>query len=164
MFKKLLLTTSAFAVAQSLEFGTVFPQEALESSFFISFSTSFSETNQRRVGSVDYVIKQKPKPRPAYETQVGAATARAWCHDNYPTEAYPGTTTPGQQEWTDYLLNCYPSLCPYLSKHPDGRPSPGNDTGVNAFHDPWDPASYAHGKLMKFNPFVSTINNDPSDD
>lgn len=148
---------------QSLEFGTVFPQEKLDSSFFISFSTSFSETNQRRVGSVDYVIKQKPKPRPSYEAEVGAPAAREWCHDNY-VEVKPGLALDQQPTNVQlYLQRCYPSLCPYLSKTPDNNPLPSNDRGVLAFHDPFNPANYFYGKLMKFNASGNTINNDPAD-
>lgn len=142
-----------------LEFGTVFPQEKLESQMFISFSESFSARDQRRVGNVDYTIKQKPKPRPEYEKAVGQGAARTWCHDNYPTVPFD----PNDPSWTSYLQNCYPSLCPYLSKHPDNSPPPGNDSTVEAFHDPFDPANYYYGKLMKFGPGTTTIGNDPAD-
>ena len=108
---------------------------------------------------MEYVIKQKPKPRPTYETQVGVDVARLWCHDNYPQVPFDLEN----EFWKAYLKNCYPSLCPYLSKHPDNNPSPSNDTGVEAFHNPWDPTSYAHGLLVKYNQFGSTIGNDPSD-
>ena len=47
------------------------------------------------------------------------------------------------------MTNCYPSLCPYLSKTPDGNPSPGNDTGVPAFHDPFATSSIAKGTINK---------------
>ncbi len=190
MRRKLLVTMSGFAVAlvsvplfaafeahvinvtakienalfvhpEALEFGTVFPQEHLDSQIFIGFSESFSERTQRRVGEVDYVIKQKPKPRPSFEASAGTPTAREWCHDNFvdiqPTTALEATTTQA------YLKNCYPSLCPYLSKHPDNAPAPGNDSTVAAFHDPNDPVNYFHGKLLKFNSSGSTINNDPAD-
>ena len=67
-----------------------------------------------------------------------------------------------------------PSLCPYLSKHPDNNPGTGtnppstgpnanNDTTVLAFHDPNATSSYAYGKLVKFNTPGNTIGNDPSD-
>lgn len=190
MFRKLLVTTSAFAVAvasvpmfaafeahvinvtakienalfvhpEALEFGTVFPQEHLDSQIFIGFSESFSERNQRRVGQVDYVIKQKPKPRPSFEASAGVPTAREWCHNNYvaiqPGMALDATTT------VAYLKDCYPSLCPYLSKHPDNTPSPSNDSVVPAFHDPFNPLNYFYGKLLKFDSSGNTINNDPAD-
>lgn len=142
---------------QSLQFGTVFPQEHLESSFFMSFSNSFSETTQNRVGKVDYVIKQKPKPRESYEQQVGVEVARDYCHSNSPVN--PGDLN------DPYYVNCYPSICPYLSKHPDNNPATGpnalNDNGVSAFHDP--ETMVASGTLVKFNSPGNTIGNDPGD-
>ena len=147
---------------EGLEYGTVFPQEHLLTSFFISFSNSFSATDQRRVGTVEYRIKQKPKPLPAFEVSAGGVDiARAWCHDNYPATPYSAT----DPLWTTYLGNCYPSLCPYLSKTPDGLPSSGqnanNDVGLPPFHNPW--TQFALGKLVKFNANGTTIDNDPSD-
>src|SRR3989344_7415358 len=65
------IENALFVHPQSRQFGTVFPQEHLEQGIFVTFSESFSEESQTRVGTVEYVIKQKPKPRPAYETQVG---------------------------------------------------------------------------------------------
>lgn len=134
---------------QSLEYGTVFPQEHLDSSFFITFSQSFSATSQRRVGKIDYVVKQKPqcvKPNGDF-VQVGEDE-----QDNF---VCPEGST------------MRPILCPYLSKHPDNIPSTGananNDIGVPAFHDPNATSSYAYGKLVKFNSSGSTIGNDPSD-
>ena len=121
---------------ESREFGTVFPQEYKEQGIFVTFSQSFSATGQNRVGTVEYVIKQKPKPRPAFVNSVGLDAARQWCHDKVNDPSF--------------LTNCYPSLCPYLSKTPDGHPSPGNDTGVPAFHDPFDPLSFAKGVINKF--------------
>ncbi len=44
----------------------------------------------------------------------------------------------------DYTIPVYPSLCPYLSKTPDGTPA--NDTGVLAFHNP---SAEAIGYLSK---------------
>ena len=140
------IENALFVHPASLRYGTVFPQEHLDTSFFISFSESFSADEQDRVGTVAYALKQKPKPLPAYVTQVGVGPARAWCHDNYPSTPYD----PNDPAWTAYLANCYPSLCSYLSKTPDGFPSPGNDTGVPAFHDPNATSSVAHGKINKF--------------
>lgn len=138
---------------QSRTFGTVFPQEYLAQGVFVNFSESFSEDTQTRVGTVEYVIKQKPKPLPAYAASVGVDVARAWCHDNYPVTPYASA----DPAWTAYLANCYPSLCPYLSKHPevDENPLlPGNQTNdgpaVLSFHDPFDPSSIATGKINKF--------------
>ncbi len=120
---------------ESRKFGTMFPQEYKEMGITVMFSESFSADNQQRVDDVDYVIKQKPKPREEYVKQVGLDTARQWCHDNYGAG--------------NYLNNCYPSLCPYLSKTPDNHPLPGNDVGVPAFHDPFATSSIAKGTIHK---------------
>src|SRR3989338_7617597 len=86
---------------QSIQYGTVFPQEHLLSDFQITFSNSFSVDSQTRVGKVDYVIKQKPKPRESFLQQVGIEAARDWCHNNAPANSadvdYP------------YYDNCYPN-------------------------------------------------------
>src|SRR3989338_9268449 len=58
------IESALFIHPESRDFGTVFPQEYRELGVFVSFSESFSATNQTRVGTVEYVIKQKPKPRP----------------------------------------------------------------------------------------------------
>src|SRR3990167_11272254 len=79
---------------ESRNFGTMFPQEYKGMGIFVTFSESFSAENQQRVDDVDYVIKQKPKPRPEYVSEVGLDAARQWCHDNYGI--------------IDYLDNCYP--------------------------------------------------------
>lgn len=126
-----------------LQYGTVFPQEHLNTSFFVAFSESFSARDQNRVGTVEYVIKQKPKPRDPADTE--------YCHNNSPQK--PGNPN------DPYYVKCYPFLGPYLSKTPDNLPLPGNDVGVPPFHDPSDPGSWAHGKLVKF----PNINNDPGD-
>ena len=147
------IENALFVHPQSIEYGTVFPQEHLLSDFFITFSQSFSETSQTRVGKVDYDIKQKPKPRESYVTQVGVEAARDWCHLSSPVNAadpnYP------------YSVNCYPNLCPYLSKTPDDRPATGpnafNDHGVPAFHDP--ELLVASGTIVK----LPAVDRDSSD-
>lgn len=139
---------------ESLEYGTVFPQEHLDSSFFITFSQSFSTASQRRVGNIDYVIKQKPKPREDKIASLGGVeAARDWCHLNHPVN-------PGDPN-DPYYANCYPSLCPYLSKHPDNLPLPGNDHGLPPFHNP--DLEVASGTLVKFNGNGNNIGNDPAD-
>jgi len=151
------IENALFVHAESLQYGTVFPQEHLKSSFFMNFSQSFSETNQNRVGKVDYEIRQKPKPRESYVAQVGVEPARDWCHTHSPVNV---------GDLNDpYYVNCYPNLCPYLSKHPDNNPESGpnafNDDGVPAFHDP--ELLVASGTLVKFNVPGNTIDNDPGD-
>jgi len=127
-------------------FGTVFPQEYLEQGVFVTFSQSFSDEDQTRVGNVDYKIVQKPKPLESFEQQVGVDEARKWCHDNYPQSPFDQD----DDDWEDYLNNCYPSLCPFLSKTPDNHPGPGNDIGVLPFHDPFATSSIAYGTIDKF--------------
>ena len=138
---------------QSIQYGTVFPQEHLLSDFQITFSDSFSVDSQTRVGKVDYVIKQKPMPRPAFVNDVGIMAARDWCHQNDPVDI-------GNPQ-DPYYVKCYPNLCPYLSKTPDGVPATGtnanNDIGVKPFHDP--DTQFAYGKLVK----TPVIGRDSSD-
>src|SRR3989344_8796910 len=81
------IENALFVHPQSIEYGTVFPQEHLLSDFFLTFSESFSMDSQTRVGKVDYVIKQKPKPREAFLEEMGVEAARDWCHSNVPAEA-----------------------------------------------------------------------------
>jgi hypothetical protein len=114
-------------------FGTLFPQEYRELGFFVTFSESFSEDGQTRVSKVDYQIKQKPK-----------------CANNVlnPTD-FSQVTEDGRGNFVcvNPLHTKLPLLCPYLSKTPDGHPSPGNDTGVPAFHEPDEVAT---GHINKF--------------
>ncbi len=143
---------------QSIRFGTVFPQEHLFSDFFIAFSESFSEDSQNRVGTVEYVIKQKPMPRPEMVTALGGKeAARDWCHLNAPVN--PGDIN------DPYYVNCFPSICPFISKHPDNLPSTGpsanNDVGLPPFHNP--ETEFAHGKIVKFINPNNTIGRDSSD-
>lgn len=131
---------------ESRDFGVMFPEQYKKLGTFVTFSASFSATDQTRVSKVDYKIVQKPKPRPAYEAQVGVDAARSWCHDNYPSVPYD----PINASWTAYLTNCYPSLCPYLSKTPANLDR--NDVGVPAFHNPW--TAIATGSIDKMGEFV----------
>jgi len=148
------IENALFVHPESIEYGTVFPQEHLDSSFFITTSESFSERGQTRVGKIDYVIKQKPKPREdKIEALGGVMAARDWCHENAPANVGDPSDP--------YYVNCYPNLCPYLSKHPDGIPSTGpnanNDVGLPPFHDP--ATQFAIGKIVK----LPSIGNDPAD-
>jgi hypothetical protein len=108
---------------ESQNFETVFPQEKLMRSFFITTSQSFSGTGQRRVLNIDYVVKQKPKPRIPADA--------SWCHDNVPPDI---SGKPNFNYSAEYLQRCYPVLCYYLSKVPDNFPPPGNDGSLAAFH------------------------------
>lgn len=124
---------------ESRNFGTVFPQEYQEMGIFVTFSESFSATEQDRVSIVDYIIKQKPKPRAEFKAQIGTDEARRWCHDNSPADPNDPNDA--------YYVNCYPSLCPYLSKTPLNFD--GNDTGIPPFHDPFATSSIATGTIDK---------------
>ena len=133
-----------------IDFGTVFPQEKLEENLLIKLSQSFLEED--RVDDVEYVIKQKPKVRPSTQNATGdpyamidpgqgPVVAHEYCLDNEPQD-------PGDPE-DPYYEHCYPNLCGQLSKHPDGIPEAGNDTGVAAPHD-WTPQGpNATGRLAK---------------
>jgi hypothetical protein len=97
-----------------IDFGTVFPQEYFEEEVIVTLSSSFLAED--RVDDVNYFIRQKPKPLLEENT--------AWCHENIP---------PTRHEYSDeYLAKCYPLLCYYLSKTPDGEPD--NDESLGAFH------------------------------
>lgn len=106
----------------TISFLTTFPGEVLFKPLTVELSSSFIRTAV--LDDVEYVIRQQPKPR-----QDGP-TERDYC------VAHP-----------DDYTRCYPSLCPYLSKNPDGLPA--NDIGVPAFHDPSAPTSIALGRLAK---------------
>lgn len=105
--------------AAAIDFGTVFPQELILGGFSVETSDSFSATTQQRVKKIDYVVKQKPKPR------VDTPENAEFCHNNTP--ANPGDPN------DPYYDTCYPILCSYLSKHP--QVSEPGDVGVDAFHD-----------------------------
>jgi hypothetical protein len=132
------IENALFVHPESREFGTVFPQEYHEQGIFVTFSESFSERTQTRVSIVDYVIKQKPK-----------------CADNVdnPTEFSRVTEDENDNficENENHVM--LPLLCPYLSKTPANLD--GNDVGVPAFHDPFDPANYATGSINKLGAHV----------
>src|SRR3989344_9117081 len=103
-----------------LSFETVFPEEVLFKPILVSLSSTF--LSNLRFDDVEYHIEQWIKPRVSADS--------LYCKDNP----------------TDYA-RCYPSLCPYLSKHADGTPN--NDNSVPAFHDPTASTSIAYGRLAK---------------
>jgi hypothetical protein len=155
------IENALFVHPESLEYGTVFPQEYLVTSFGMMPSISFSETSQRRVGIIDYVIKQKPKPKPEFLASMGnRERARDWCHDsaNFPLPENIGDKN------DPYYANCYPTLCPYLSKTEVTTERGGeNDVGLPAFHDP--ETEHATGQLIKFKTGMgNTLNNDIVDE
>lgn len=114
---------------ESRQFGTVFPEQYKQQGIFITFSDSFSATNQQRVTKVDYVIKQKPQ---CADPQGNLVQVTEDAGGNFVCP--PGSTM-------------RPNLCPWISKTPANLD--GNDHGVPAFHDPLDPSSIATGTIDK---------------
>lgn len=145
-----------------IEFGAMFPQEVAERNISLALSSSFQAED--RVDDVTYVIKQKPKVKgDPYETITPSqypdgVVAHEYCLNETPTD--PNNPS------DDYYTYCYPNLCPYLSKHKndndddmptDKCPYPYDsssgygsfDCEVDSFHDPFDPANYGYGYLVK---------------
>ena len=105
----------------SMDFGTVYPQEAIDKTFEMGLSQSF--VDQDRVDTVDYIIRQKPKcwspVQQAYGVVDEDVNGDFFCVDGGDFEILP-------------------ILCPYLSKHEmteDGVEENDSD-GINAFHGP----------------------------
>lgn len=122
----------------SFNYDTVFPQEEFSGfNFYVSTSDSFSDSTQDRVLSIDYVIKQKPKPKPEYVKEAGFDEASRWCRENNPANIGDPNDP--------YYVKCYPNMCSYISKTPQ-NPGPG-DVGVPSFHDPL--TQWATGHLHK---------------
>lgn len=115
---------------EPIEFGTVFPQEYFEEGLDICLSESFLDED--RADDVHYVIRQKPKPKDVepdgllkpdfgmYQeggqfygelygyTIDNAADRTEYCHRMSPADAGDPNDL--------YYINCYPVLCPWLSK------------------------------------------------
>lgn len=115
---------NALAVSPNpVEFGTVFPNETVFRDMTVALSESFM--SERRVDDVEYKIVQKPKPKP--ETQgttdyciLEKADLYA-CIDAY-MKANPTKTLQDaiMSCYVNYdTTQCYPSMCQFLSKHPD---------------------------------------------
>jgi len=135
----------------AIEFGTVFPQEQLEQELGIALSQSF--LSEDRVDDVEYIIRQKPKCAWSWQEN------NVWHIDEGSTQT--GHVIVGDNPNTDpvetYWINCgeapkvdvpndatwgvLPSLCEYISKHPDGIDESGtvggNDGSLNSFHKPF---------------------------
>ncbi|OGZ56727.1 MAG: hypothetical protein A3J04_03500 [Candidatus Ryanbacteria bacterium RIFCSPLOWO2_02_FULL_47_14] len=105
-----------------ISFETTFPGEVNFRPLTVNLSSEFIQSPIH--DDVEYRIVQRTKPR------VDTESERDYCG------VHP-----------EDLTRCYPSLCPYLSKEPDGTPA--NDTGVPAFHDPTASSSIAYGRLAK---------------
>ena len=154
---------NALAVdTESIDFGTVFPQEYLEKDFVIRLSDSFMDETQTRVKDVKYKIVQKPK-----------------CECDYPQYLPDGSLnsdfatycTEGQYTPVDFALHTCPSnyspmpdLCRFLSKLPDVETG---DYGIDSYYqvgcidaciDPYiDNPLGARGYLEKCDPDDSDL-------
>jgi len=107
---------------EPIQFGTVFPQEAIDREINIALSSSFQA--EGRVDDVNYVIRQKPKCQLVT------------------TEDLPefGRVIEVNGEFVcadEANYDMLPVLCPFLSKHEMTQEDPENDgLGINAFHGP----------------------------
>jgi|SRR3989344_8124357 len=131
---------------EPITFGTVFPQEQLDRPLSVTLSGSFLTEN--RVDDVEYIIRQKPKcgvtsdngtvlvgPTWTGHVIIDASSTAGYhidCDLDKPKDLQIGT---------DQTAGLLPSLCQYLSKHPDrvndqGGPST-NDGFLNSFHQPF---------------------------
>jgi hypothetical protein len=112
--------TTLLVTDTKIPFGIVFPEEVLYKKFNVALSSTF--LSNKKYDDIEYHIQQTVKPLKPCDAD--------YC----------------QKHPTDYT-KCYPNLCPYLSKEPDD--AYGNDTGVEAFHDPNALSSVAHGVLSR---------------
>jgi|SRR3989344_1764801 len=134
---------NALSVTPSeIKFGTVFPEEVLHKPVTVTLSSSFAAEDD--ADDVEYIIRQKPKC--AITSQGGTVV-----------DLGAGTATghPKLDELDRLIIDCgnpprplaedgsetwgvLPSLCPYLSKHPDiTKEDGGNDGSLDSFHQPW---------------------------
>lgn len=135
---------------EAIKFGTVFPQEYLNKPLGIALSGSFLTEN--RVDDVDYIIRQKPKCGVTTldgQTLVEGSTqtGHVVVGDNPATTSVVEQyyidcgTAPIQYDPTTHIYGVLPSLCPYLSKHPDTvndqNASSTNDGTMPSFHEPF---------------------------
>jgi len=130
-----------------ISFGTVFPQEQLERRLPIQLSQSFLD--EPRVDDVQYIIRQKPKCGVTSDNGT-VLVGPTWTGHVVVVEILDDT---GQVIGYDYQVDCeqdmpedlqvppgataglLPSLCEYISKHPDNQPE--NDGSLNSFHQPF---------------------------
>jgi uncharacterized protein YegL len=144
-----------------LDFGTVFPQEHLDKPLDIVLSQSFLDED--RVDDVSYIIRQKPK---CAITNLDGTSFDSTLSQDGKSHLYTGTghvqvgdnpaTEVVETSWIDCgpaprqlaeneKWGVLPMLCPYVSKHPDGKDDNGstdtvgakNDGHMNSFHKPW---------------------------
>lgn len=119
----------------SIDFGTVFPQEELERDIHVALSSSF--LTEDRVDDVEYILRQKPKCGITAEggtVLVGeTATGEVLTPDGRVDCGEPPRQLETGESW-----GVLPSLCPYLSKHKDVSDDDGQEENeLDAFHVPW---------------------------
>src|SRR3989344_9366330 len=120
----------AIAHGPNLDFGTVFPQEALDQTFEITLSQSFQ--NDPQFDLLQYRIWQEPK---------------CW-NGNAETPVFGEVTQVGNPpafQCVDQGFTMLPLLCPYLSKSeitedPDSQFPENDSPGILAFHGVIDEA------------------------
>jgi hypothetical protein len=131
-----------------INFGTVFPQEQLERELSFGFSQSFQA--EPDADDVEYIIRQKPKCGVTSENGT-VLNGPTWTGHVVPTVDDPATEQVDESNGgTAYTIDCevdkpkdlvlgtgqtaglLPSLCEYISKHPDNQPE--NDESLNSFH------------------------------
>ena len=120
----------------SINFGTVFPQEHLDQPLSVALSQSFID--EPRVDEVNYFIRQKPKC--AITTSNGTAfdsANTATGHIVVDANAPGGYTidcgTEPRALTTGESWGVLPSLCEYISKEGEDA----NDETLASFHTPW---------------------------
>lgn len=132
---------------EAITFGTVFPQEHLDKPLGIELSGSF--LTEDRVDDVEYIIRQKPKCALTNDTGTEIIGPTATGHvipdgnGGYTVDCGDEPLDPAGEP----LLGTWgvlPSLCEYISKHPDGADSTaslenpnGNDGSLDSFHQPF---------------------------
>jgi len=121
--------------AESIEFGTVFPQEHLNKPLEVALSRSFLAED--RVDDVEYIIRQKPK------CGITSREGTVLDHDSTQTghividdsqDGYHIDCGEPYRDLTDgESWGVLPSLCEYISKEGEDD----NDETLPSFHQPW---------------------------
>jgi hypothetical protein len=126
---------------ESINFGTVFPQEHLNLPLDVALSQSFLD--ETRVDDVEYIIRQKPKCGVTSDNGTVLVGPTWTGHVN--VDPTTGEVTidcdadqpDGLQLVIGEVAGLLPSLCEYISKHPDEDESQQNDGSLNSFHMPY---------------------------
>lgn len=134
----------------SIEFGTVFPQEYLERGFTVRLSQSFLAEDQLRMADVQYKIVQKPKCECIYEYDDPLLCPSG----QYAAVDYATHECPVNEDGIEAYVEME-DLCRFLSKM---CVECDNDVGVPSYYDGSvpecsDPASHiATGYMVKCHP------------